>query len=256
MRRRPTWPGGVGGNACARRRDEGRTVHLALRIARPVRHRDKALRAPGTGQRRHRPAGVRLADARRIARDHHLAPLRVRHADDRHVRKFAARAQRLLDLHRRHFFSTGDDQRVAPAQKVEVTAFVAPPKILGDKLTRLNALVHPRIDVLRKTLMDRYLADPGVKAIIWDTPLLVEVGLDRDCDAVVFVEASDEIRRERVRQSRGWSAAELEKREKSQLGLDKKASIADYYVNNSGDEVASLLQVQRVLSHLFSKTHS
>jgi dephospho-CoA kinase len=126
----------------------------------------------------------------------------------------------------------------------------------ADKLKRLNGLVHPRIDERRKVLMARYLADPGVKAIIWDTPLLVEVGLDRECDAVVFVRVRDEIRRERVFKNRGWSAAELEKREKSQIGLDKKALIADYYIDNSGDEVASLLQVQRVLSHLLSKTRS
>jgi dephospho-CoA kinase len=123
----------------------------------------------------------------------------------------------------------------------------------ADKLERLNGLIHPRLAVRRDEQMARYLAEPRVKAIIWDTPLLVEVGLDRECDAVVFVKTSEEIRRTRVRQSRGWSAAELEKREKSQIGLDKKASIADYCIDNSGDEVASLLQVQRVLSHLFSK---
>ncbi len=126
----------------------------------------------------------------------------------------------------------------------------------AEKLERLNGLVHPRIRVRRDELMVRYLADPGVKAIIWDTPLLVEVGLDRECDAVVFVKTRAEIRQARVRQSRGWNPAELEKREKSQIGLDKKAAIADYCIDNSGDEVASVLQVQRVLSLLFSKNHS
>jgi dephospho-CoA kinase len=126
----------------------------------------------------------------------------------------------------------------------------------AEKLKRLNSLVHPRIGRRRDELMTKYLADPGVKAIVWDTPLLVEVGLDRECDAVVFIKTSREVREARVRQRRGWSAAELEKREKSQIGLDKKAAIADYCIDNSGDEVASVLQVQRVLSHLFSKHHS
>ena len=125
----------------------------------------------------------------------------------------------------------------------------------ADKLQRLNGLIHPRIGVLRDAWMARHLADPGVKAVIWDTPLLVEVGLDRECDAVVFVKTDEETRRLRVLQSRGWDAGELKKREKSQIGLDKKALIADYCIDNSGGEVASLLQVQRVLSHLFSKHH-
>jgi dephospho-CoA kinase len=121
-----------------------------------------------------------------------------------------------------------------------------------EKLERLNGLIHPRIGRQRDVLMVRHMADPAVKAVVWDTPLLLETGLDRECDVVVFVKASDEMRRERVAKTRGWSAQELAKREKSQIRLDKKALVADYYIDNNGDEVASLLQVQRVLSHLFS----
>jgi dephospho-CoA kinase len=91
-----------------------------------------------------------------------------------------------------------------------------------------------------------------VKAIVFDAPLLVEAGLDRECDVVVFVEAPEGVRLARVGKSRGWGREELEKREKLQIGLDKKAQVADYCIDNSGDEAASLLQVQRVLSHLFS----
>ena len=121
-----------------------------------------------------------------------------------------------------------------------------------DKLKRLNGIIHPRIGRLRDGLMAQYLADSGVKAVVWDTPLLLETGLNRECDVVVFVKATDQIRAQRVAKTRGWSAEELAKREKSQIGLDKKAAIADYCIDNNGDEVASLLQVQRVLSHLFS----
>jgi dephospho-CoA kinase len=126
--------------------------------------------------------------------------------------------------------------------------------VFGDeeKVKRLNGMIHPRIGEMRLGLMAKYLADRGVKAIVWDTPLLVETGLDRECDVVVFVDAAEPIRLERVRKSRGWGAEEVKKREKSQIGLDKKAQVADYCIDNGGDEAASLLQVQRVLSHLFS----
>jgi dephospho-CoA kinase len=99
------------------------------------------------------------------------------------------------------------------------------------------------------------MQDPGVKAVVWDTPLLLETGLDRECDVVVFVNVPREIRLERIKRNRGWTAEEVARREKSQIGLDKKAAIADYCINNSGDEVASLHQVQRVLSNLFMNKH-
>jgi dephospho-CoA kinase len=124
------------------------------------------------------------------------------------------------------------------------------------KLRRLNEIIHPRVNARRAALMRLHLADPAVRGIVWDTPLLLETGLDRECDAILFVKVPNDLRLSRVAKSRGWSAEELAKREKSQIGLDKKADLADYCIDNGGDEVASLLQVQRVLSHLFSTSRS
>jgi len=125
-------------------------------------------------------------------------------------------------------------------------------RVFADEATRqkLNALIHPRVAERRDLLMKDYGSDPKVRAVIWDSPLLVETGLHRECDAVVFVDTPRELRELRVQKTRGWSKDELAAREKSQFPLDKKAEIADYYIDNSGDEVASLDQVRRVLSQL------
>ena len=125
-----------------------------------------------------------------------------------------------------------------------------------EKLQRLNSLIHPRVGKRRDELMTVYLRDPAVKAVIWDTPLLVETGLDRECDVLVFVNVPQPLRQQRLIEKRGWSPDELARREKFQIALDKKAALADYDVDNSGDEVASLRQVQRVLSHLFQAQRS
>ena len=125
-----------------------------------------------------------------------------------------------------------------------------------DRIKKMNDLIHPRVATMREDAMQRHLADPAVVAIIWDSPLLVEAGLYRDCDAVVFVNVPLDVRLERVRQKRGWTAEELTRREKLQFPLDKKAQVADYCVDNSKDEASSLRQIQRVLSQLLSKSHS
>jgi len=101
---------------------------------------------------------------------------------------------------------------------------------------RLEGLLHPRIEAHRARLMDEYREDDAVRFIVLDSPLLVEARLDRICDAVVFVEASDAVRLQRVRENRGWSEAEWIQREKTQNTLDKKRSRADHVVvNNSSD---------------------
>jgi dephospho-CoA kinase len=125
-----------------------------------------------------------------------------------------------------------------------------------ENIARLNGLIHPRVAALRDGLMKTYLDDSAVLAIVWDSPLLVETGLHADCDAVVFINVPREIRLQRVREKRGWTAEELERREKLQFPLDKKAQVADYCLDNSGDEASSLRQVQRVLSQLSAKNAS
>ncbi|HUO10999.1 MAG TPA: dephospho-CoA kinase [Phycisphaerae bacterium] len=121
-----------------------------------------------------------------------------------------------------------------------------------ESTARLNGIIHPRVAQNRAKAMAQFLADPAVIAIVWDTPLLLEAGLDQECDAVVFVKAPIEQRLSRIIATRGWSAEELDRREKLQIPLDKKADIADYCIDNSGDETSSHRQVQRVLSQILA----
>ncbi len=117
------------------------------------------------------------------------------------------------------------------------------------KRKQLEGITHPVITEMRLADTQKMVADPSIKAIIWDAPLLFEAGLDQDCDAVIFVDAPLEVRQKRVI-SRGWSPAELEKREKSQISLDKKRQLADYIVNNGEDPETSRLRIQQVFSQI------
>ena len=116
-----------------------------------------------------------------------------------------------------------------------------------DELRRLEELVHPGVHRLREAHRSRYEKDPSVIAIVEDCPLLFEVGLDRQCDVVVFVEARREVRLQRVKNKRGWTEQELASREKNQQPLDIKASRADYIVENSEGELQTFDQVRHIL---------
>jgi len=114
---------------------------------------------------------------------------------------------------------------------------------------RLEKLVHPRIARRREGLIAAHQQDPDIRAIILDSPLLIESGLDRRCDLTLFVDAPDGMRRRRVTTDRGWSEQEWLDREKSQLPLDKKRARADHIiVNNSSD----LAQLRKTVRDLFS----
>ncbi len=120
----------------------------------------------------------------------------------------------------------------------------------AQELRRLEDLTHPRINQSRGLLRAAFEADPAIVAVIDDTPLLLEKGLDSACDCLVLVEASKATRISRLAAGRGWSEEELARREKNQLGLDIKAQCADYVISNDDGEADTLRQVRRVLSQI------
>lgn len=117
---------------------------------------------------------------------------------------------------------------------------------------RLEDLVHPIVRQDRAQAA-REGAAAGARAVIVDAPLLFEAGLDAECDAVVFVDSPRRARVERVVQTRGWSEAELDRREAAQLPLQSKQSRADYTVTNDGPMADLERQVARVLDRIESR---
>jgi dephospho-CoA kinase len=116
----------------------------------------------------------------------------------------------------------------------------------------LEGLLHPRIERRRQALVRRYNADPAVVAIALDSPLLYEVGLDAECDAVLFVDADRQERVARVA-ARGWNACELERREKLQNRLDLKKAKADHIIVNNSGRGLLRQKVRKLLSDLLTQ---
>lgn len=109
----------------------------------------------------------------------------------------------------------------------------------------LEAQTHPWIEAKRRALFAS--APAGTPGFVIDAPLLIEAGLHRECDLVIFVDAPREQRWQRVQASRGWDEAELARREESQLPLDVKRAAADYVVVNDGDLSTLSARVDRIL---------
>lgn len=127
--------------------------------------------------------------------------------------------------------------------------------VFGDprERARLNGLIHPRVARRRDGLLEALEREPTVRAVVIDSPLLFETGLNGICDAVVFVEADRGVRWARVRADRGWSEEEFTHREKSQQSLDRKRERADYIVDSSSGLDTLRFQVERVLSRILGE---
>lgn len=98
----------------------------------------------------------------------------------------------------------------------------------------LEQIVHPEIE--RRIVDEIARAEQsGSEAVLLDAAVLLEAGWQQQCDAVVFVDAPDDVRRQRVQRRSGWTAEELHRRETSQLSLSEKRKHSDAVVSNAGE---------------------
>ncbi len=108
--------------------------------------------------------------------------------------------------------------------------------VFGDDAKRrtLEGIIHPRLHEERAALVARARAEHAAGVVI-DAPLLFEAGVDAECDAVIFVDTPREVRLKRVIDGRGWTEAELARREAAQMPLSEKRERSDAVVVNDGD---------------------
>jgi dephospho-CoA kinase len=91
--------------------------------------------------------------------------------------------------------------------------------------------------------------DPAPRALVVETPLLFEAGLEGAYDATIAVVADEDVRAERAA-ARGHEA--VDERHARQLSQSQKAERATYAVSNSG----SISELEGKLSDLLEKLSS
>ena len=113
----------------------------------------------------------------------------------------------------------------------------------------LNSITHPRIQELRRRRFAEAEA-AGAEAVIYDMPLLVEQGADRDCDLVVVVDVDVEERVRRLVEHRGLDAADVRRRIAQQSDDETRRAAADVIIDNNGALSSLDAQVQALVGRI------
>ena len=79
----------------------------------------------------------------------------------------------------------------------------------AEAMKRLEAIVHPLVRQSTADFLQR-TEKAGYPLIVFDVPLLFEVGRDRDCDAVLVVSADPAVQRARVLARPGMTQEKLQ----------------------------------------------
>ncbi|MCQ9329963.1 dephospho-CoA kinase [Corynebacterium phoceense] len=103
----------------------------------------------------------------------------------------------------------------------------------AEHTAKLNAITHPRI---QERTQERFAEArvAGVEYCVYDMPLLVDNGLDRDMDEVLVVDVDVEERVRRLVAHRGLDEADARRRIAQQVPDEVRLAAATYVIDNNG----------------------
>lgn len=117
-------------------------------------------------------------------------------------------------------------------------------------LEQVNAIIHP---LVQEFLLEKYeeaKGDPHCDFFFVEAALLIEAGYGDLVDEMWYVYASEEVRRKRLIQSRGYSDEKIQSIFSKQLSEEEFRMNCDFVIDNSGTKEDAFLQVDKRLKSI------
>lgn len=124
--------------------------------------------------------------------------------------------------------------------------------VFADEARRrvLEGIVHPLV-------FERYAeleaAAPADGIVVHDIPLLVESGRAGEFDAVIVVDAPEEVQVERMVRDRGWTEEDARARMAAQATREQRRAVATYLIENTGTREDLRQRVTEVFEALLAQ---
>ena len=125
---------------------------------------------------------------------------------------------------------------------------MAPPEALA----ALNRIVHPAVHARRAELMAA-AESRGDRIVVSDIPLLFEATEPSEFDAIVLVDAPEDLRLARLMEHRELDRDEARRMIEAQMPSREKRARSDYVIENDGDRAALEHAAKRVWRALLSR---
>ena len=149
------------------------------------------------------------------------------------------------------------DQVARQVQKPDSVGLTRIVKVFGPKVLlptgKLNRPALAKIVFNDKEAQADTLKKQGVPLVVLDVPLLFEQHYDEDCDYVVVVYTDPHNQLKRLMARDHCSKEEAQVRIAAQMPLSEKEALADFKINNNGDQAALQKQVASLIKQLKAK---
>jgi dephospho-CoA kinase len=126
--------------------------------------------------------------------------------------------------------------------------------VFGDpeRLTQLNALVHPPVKARERALADAFAREHPDGIVVTEAAILIETGSYKDYDRLIVAICRPEQQIERSMERDSASREEVLDRLRRQMSLEDKVKYADFVIDTSGTKENTLQQVRAVYESLRS----
>ena len=115
------------------------------------------------------------------------------------------------------------------------------------KRTQMNAIVHPAVKAYVKKTYDEELKRGELKLLVLEAALLIEEDYDEICDELWYIYTSEDNRRQRLRESRGYSDEKINGIFQSQLSEEEFRKHTQVTIDNNGCLEDTFQQIENAL---------
>lgn len=122
-------------------------------------------------------------------------------------------------------------------------------KIFADSplLEKVNGMIHPAVKMYLLEHLEKARAEEETELFFVEAALLIECGYGQLVDEMWYIYADENVRRARLKQSRGYSEEKIESIMSKQLSEQKFRENCDFIIDNSGTLADSYRQIDRKL---------
>ena len=125
-------------------------------------------------------------------------------------------------------------------------------RIFADEalLRKVNAIVHPAVRAFLEEDIRQRAAGGGTRVYVIESALLIEAGYRDMLDSLWYIYCDPQVRRERLRSSRGYSDERIDRTMAAQLSDELYRAGADVVIDNSGSLADTAFQVEAAMTVL------
>ena len=117
----------------------------------------------------------------------------------------------------------------------------------GNRRARMNGIVHPAVKAYVIAEAERERQEGTLALLVLEAALLIEEHYDEICDELWYIYTTEENRRARLKASRGYSDAHVDRIFASQLSEEEYRRHCRVVIDNNGTLEETLTQTEEAL---------